>query len=49
MPKKIVYRPKGHESSELIRNSKEEFPVFDQSPAEFAKELNKWFEEYLDT
>ena len=46
-PKKIVYRPEGHKPSQLIQNSADEFPVLNQTPAEFARELRVWFDENL--
>lgn len=46
--KKIVYRPEGHKPSKLIQNSKDEFTVFDQPPAEFACELRTWFKKNMD-
>lgn len=45
---KVVYRPRGQKPSKLIQNSKDEFPVFDQVPAQFAKKLRDWFDENID-
>ena len=42
---KIVYRPEGYKLSRLIQNSTDKFPVFNQPPAEFARELRVWFDE----
>jgi len=42
--KKIIYRPEGYKPSELLHGLEKKLPFYNQPPAEFARELRKWFD-----
>ena len=46
--KKIICRPEGHKPSELLQGLENTLPFYNQPPAEFARELRKWFDENMD-